>query len=85
MDLTLTMTKNVDLENSSNLELLDLFIVLDTAFGRLSLESLEMDPLYWTVPYPGCRLVTLAFYHLETPGYMLLLMDYREYAPTSQD
>ena len=43
MDLTLTMTKNVDLENSSNLELLDLFIVLDTAFGRLSLESLEID------------------------------------------
>ena len=76
MDLTLTMTKNV--ENSSNLELLDLFIVLDTTCGRLSLESLERDPLYWTVPYPGCRLVTLAFYHLETPGYMLLLMKYRE-------
>ena len=71
MDLTLTMTKNVDLENSSKLEPLDFHPYPDPSLGYL---SLELDTTEQTAP--GCRLVTLASYHLETPGYILLLMDY---------
>ena len=59
MDLTLTMTKNVDLEN---LELLDLFIEQDKLPGCLRLDQLNLWSFWlgadYPPTYPGCRLVT---------------------------
>ena len=80
MDLTLTMTKDVDLENYYEKEKEEDFLEVKDPLGHLILDLEDSSYLELFIVLetsPGRRLVTLAFNHLDPPGYLLFLMDNR--------